>query len=143
MPSQLSELQFANTCGTDCSETYSTATTITLTATPDDNSDFTRWSGPGVTCPGTGNCIVLVDGIKSVNADFTRKRLKGDLNDDVMVNLADAIIALKVLAGIAPSSGGSGGIRADYAISGADVNDDNKIGLAEIIYIIQKVAGMR
>jgi hypothetical protein len=34
-------------------------------------------------------------------------------------------------------------IRADYTSSGADVNGDNKIGLAEVIFILQKVAGMR
>jgi hypothetical protein len=35
------------------------------------------------------------------------------------------------------------GIRADYATSVADVNGDKKIGLAEVIYILQKVAELR
>jgi hypothetical protein len=35
------------------------------------------------------------------------------------------------------------GIRTDYATSGIDVNGDNKIGLPEVIYILQKVTGIR
>jgi hypothetical protein len=35
------------------------------------------------------------------------------------------------------------GIRSDYATSGVDVNGDNKIGLPEAIYILQKAAEMR
>jgi len=47
--------------------------------------------------------------------------------------LADAILALQVVAGLNP---------ADVNI-GADVNNDEKIGLEEVIYILQKVAGLR
>jgi parallel beta-helix repeat protein len=57
----------------------------------------------------------------------------GDLNGVGGVDLADAIIALKIVAGI-----NVGNIAA-----GADVNSDNKIGLEEVIYILQKVAGLR
>jgi len=64
--------------------------------------------------------------------------LKGDLNGDNLVNMADAIIALKLIAG-----GAGEGIRANYATSGADVNGDNKAGLAEVIYILQKLASVR
>ncbi len=35
------------------------------------------------------------------------------------------------------------GIRSDYASSGADVNGDGKIGLAEVIYVLQELAGLR
>lgn len=125
-------------CGTDCSETYSTATTLTLTAVSDNNSDFAGWSGMGISCPGTGSCTVSVDGAKLVNADFTRKILKGDLNNDGAVNLVDTILALRAIGGLNPA-----GIRNDYASSGTDVNGDNKIGMAEVIYILQKAAGMR
>jgi hypothetical protein len=130
-------------CGADCSETYAQSTQAILTAVPNDRSDFAGWSGTGIACPGTGSCTVLVNSAKVVNADFSRKLVKGDLNDDGVVNLADAILSLKVLARIAPSPGAAAGIRADYSISGVDVNGDNKIGLAEVIYILQKVAGVR
>jgi len=35
------------------------------------------------------------------------------------------------------------GIRAYYSTSGTDVNDDGKVGAAEVIYILQYVAGLR
>ena len=111
-------------CGTDCTETYTTATTVTLKAAPDNNADFAGWSGTGIACPGTGACTVPVDGTMSVKADFNRIILKGDLNNDGAATLADAILALKVIAGQTQV-----GIRADYAASGTDVDGDNKIGL--------------
>ena len=57
----------------------------------------------------------------------------GDLNSDYEVTLTDAILALKVIIGLNPT-----GIN-----SAADVNADSKIGLAEVIYILQYVAGLR
>jgi hypothetical protein len=125
-------------CGTDCSETYSAATTLTLTAVPDNNSDFVGWSGTKIACTGTDSCTVLVDGTKLANAEFTRKLLKGDMNGDSTVTIVDAILTLKAIGGMNPT-----GIRADYAASGTDVNGDDKIGLPEVIYILQRVAGMR
>ena len=59
--------------------------------------------------------------------------LKGDINGDLNVTLADAILALKVAVGLNPA-----GINLN-----ADVNGDGKIGLAEVIYILQYVAGLR
>jgi len=47
--------------------------------------------------------------------------------------MADAILALKVMRGM-DSTG--------VSLSG-DVNADGKIGLAEVIYILQYVAGLR
>ncbi|MCX7634523.1 MAG: dockerin type I domain-containing protein, partial [Syntrophales bacterium] len=64
--------------------------------------------------------------------------LKGDLNGDGQVNMADAILALQAAAGLNPT-----GIRSNYATSGADVNGDNKAGIAEVLYIIQTLAGAR
>ena len=63
----------------------------------------------------------------------SKPTLKGDLNGDGNVNLADAILALQVLAGL----------NADEIHLSADVNEDGKIGLAEVIYILQKVADLR
>jgi len=61
------------------------------------------------------------------------KPAMGDVNGDGKVDLADAILALQVLAGLNPP---------DVNI-GADVNNDGKIGLEEVIYILQKVAELR
>ena len=63
---------------------------------------------------------------------------KGDVNGDGEVNLADAILALKVITGMNPTS-----IMTNYPTSGADVSGYGKIGMSEVIYILQTVAGMR
>jgi pimeloyl-ACP methyl ester carboxylesterase len=62
----------------------------------------------------------------------------GDLNGDGVVTMADAIIALQVMARVQPS-----GLRSDYTTSGADVNLDGKMGIPELLYILQKAAGAR
>jgi hypothetical protein len=64
--------------------------------------------------------------------------LIGDVNDDKAENLLDAILALRTIDGLYPV-----GIRADYTISGVDVNNDGKVGMEEVIYIIQRVALLR
>ncbi|MCP4123848.1 MAG: hypothetical protein GY751_19025 [Bacteroidetes bacterium] len=60
----------------------------------------------------------------------------GDINDSKAADLADAVLALKVLAGLNTS----GLIPSGYADSGADVDGDGKVGMEEVIYIIQKAA---
>ncbi len=55
-------------CGTDCSETLNTGSSITLTATPAVGNTFTGWSGA---CTGTGTCTVTLSAAKSVTATFT------------------------------------------------------------------------
>jgi serine protease AprX len=59
--------------------------------------------------------------------------VKGDINGDGRVDLADAIICLQVVSGLAT----------DNINSTVDVDGDWKIGMAEAIYAIQKVAGLR
>ena len=56
--------------------------------------------------------------------------LKGDVDQSGVVDLADAILALKIAAGI--DIGG-----AFLPITG-DSNADGKIGLAEILYILRE-----
>jgi len=63
--------------------------------------------------------------------------LPGDITGDWRINLPDAVAALKTLSGI------PGNVREDYASAGADVNGDDNVGLAEVIYILRDAAGMR
>jgi hypothetical protein len=53
----------------------------------------------------------------------------GDLNDDGIANIADTIIALKVLAGL-----DAAGLRQDFPSSGADIGGDGRVGLAEAVF---------
>jgi hypothetical protein len=60
--------------------------------------------------------------------------IMGDVNGDLTVNLADAIIAMQVISNMIPSG---------TAYKSADVNGDGKIDMAEVIYILQKIAWTR
>ena len=65
--------------------------------------------------------------------------VKGDLDGDGRADLKDAVMALQILAGIAPAAP----IRQDYPDSGADVNGDRRAGLAEGEFVLQVMAGQR
>ncbi len=54
------------TCPTDCSETYASGTSVTLTAAPFTGSTFEGWSGA---CSGT-TCTVLMTQTRTVTASF-------------------------------------------------------------------------
>ncbi|HEX4870774.1 MAG TPA: DUF4394 domain-containing protein, partial [Nevskiaceae bacterium] len=56
-------------CGSDCTETYRSGTSVTLSAAPADGFFFAGWSGGG--CSGTGACVVTLDASKTVSATFT------------------------------------------------------------------------
>lgn len=64
--------------------------------------------------------------------------LAGDMDESGAVDISDAILVTQVLAGMSPA-----GIRSDYASPGADVNNDARIGMEELLYIMQKLAGLR
>ena len=55
-------------CGSDCSETYTHGTSVTLTTLPAADSSFAGWSGA---CTGTGDCTLSIIAAKSVTATFT------------------------------------------------------------------------
>jgi len=54
-------------CGSDCSESYTSGTNVTLTAAPAAGSTFAGWSGA---CTGTGTCAVTMSAARSVTATF-------------------------------------------------------------------------
>lgn len=65
----------------------------------------------------------------------TATYLIGDLNGDLQVNMKDAVLALQLLVRNTKDP-----VRIDYPSSGADVNGDGRIGLAEAVYILQQAA---
>jgi Divergent InlB B-repeat domain/Right handed beta helix region len=56
-------------CGSACSASFDSGTSVTLTAAPDGTSTFIGWSGAG--CSGTGTCTVTMSQARSVTASFT------------------------------------------------------------------------
>ncbi|MGH7931277.1 MAG: InlB B-repeat-containing protein, partial [Candidatus Binatia bacterium] len=55
-------------CGSDCSESFASGTSVKLTATAAAGSIFRGWSGGG--CSGANSCTVVVKGSTSVSAVF-------------------------------------------------------------------------
>ena len=55
-------------CGSTCSASFDSGTSVTLTATPSGGSVFAGWSGGG--CSGTGTCTVTVNADTTVTATF-------------------------------------------------------------------------
>ncbi|MGD9972825.1 MAG: DUF1566 domain-containing protein [Desulfatirhabdiaceae bacterium] len=93
-----------------------------------------------VTGPQSVNCMLKIEPVSdptkgTIQGLFTiygAQKVKGDINGDGTVNLADAIAALQIMIDGHPSA----------VDPEADVNDDGKIGMAEVIYILQQVAGL-
>lgn len=54
-------------CGVDCSETYLAGTVVTLTATANNGSLFSGWTGD---CSGAGLCVVTMSAAHDVTATF-------------------------------------------------------------------------
>jgi hypothetical protein len=98
----------------------------TYTYTPNTNyngtDQFTFKAHDGIAYSNIATVTIVVGG------------LPGDVNGDTKIDLVDAMLALKILAGITPT---------DTISLSADVNGDNKIGLEELAYILQKAAGLR
>lgn len=63
-------------CGSSCSSTYNTGTSVTLTATAGNGYTFSGWSG---VCGGTGTCVVTMTQSRSVTAIFSQSGVV-DLN---------------------------------------------------------------
>ena len=79
-------------CGTDCSESYTDGTVVTLTATANTGSSFAGWSG---VCTNTsGDCVVTMTEAQTATATFTLNNyllsvsLAGDGNGSVSSNPA-------------------------------------------------------
>ena len=58
---------------------------------------------------------------------------QGDINGDCALNLADAVLALRILVGIETSQ-----ISADEG----DVNGDGRVGSEELIWILHRLSGL-
>ena len=85
----------------------------------------------------TSQTIYLENGLRKICGRATLSGAegnRGDVNGDLQVNLADAIVALQISIGMKP---------AVTLSTASDINADGKIGLAEALHALQAVAGLR
>ena len=61
-------------------------------------------------------------------------RMDGDVSSTGELTLADAILTLQIVSGFTPSVG---------VHAGADVDGDERIGVGETAYVLQRLAGLR
>jgi hypothetical protein len=97
-------------CGGTCTRTYSSGTVVTLTATPDPDSNFNdTWSGGG--CSGSGTCVVTITGNTVVNANFSlnTSTVGGGLSGTVSSSTTGTLSGTVSSAGGGGSSSGGGG----------------------------------
>lgn len=57
-------------CGSACSQSYASGTSVTLTASAASGYSFSGWSGSGISCTGTGPCTVTMSAARNVIATF-------------------------------------------------------------------------
>ena len=98
--------------------TYTYDSLSRLTLLEYDNDSFISF-----TYDATGNILQITSNNQTLSP--------GDIDGNGNVTLTDAILSLQVVSGKSPSS--------NVAVF-QDTNDDNKIGMEEVIYIIQSVA---
>jgi hypothetical protein len=122
-------------CGDDCHETYDHGTHVVLTEVPGPKSIFTGWTG----CDRVdGNdCILSMTADRDVTAKFLTG-MKGDLDGNLVVDLSDFILAMQILSRVSLQEGVQ---IAPVAV--ADVNNDGRIGIEEMVYILQSITGVR
>lgn len=119
-------------CGSSDGQTFVTAPTINLCHAG--SANIVSGSGPW-----SWNCLGWNGGtMANCSANIQLYVIKGDIAVDGLVNLTDAILAMKVMSGVSPN-----GLRSDYTSSGVDANNDGKVGLPEVVYILQNMAGVR
>jgi len=86
-----------------------------------------------VDCPNADTSTITIAGLLGI--DISPPFPPGDVNSDHFVDLKDAILALQLLNRL--------DLTGEPIRSGADVDGDGKIGLAEALFILQKTAGLR
>ena len=80
--------------------------------------------------------VTVLDGDigEGITLATIRPPVRGDVNGDELVDLVDALMSLKIVAGINQN---------DYIHTTADVSGVDVIDLMEVIYILQYVSGLR
>ena len=105
------------------SATFTSGTSVTLTATPNSGSTFSGWSGA---CSGTGSCQITMDAAKNVSAIFMSPLIGGSIQGTT-INVEPALVSTFAgAAGIAGSTDGTGA-AARFNQPGGVTTDGNNL----------------
>ncbi|MCP4106501.1 MAG: VCBS repeat-containing protein [Desulfobacteraceae bacterium] len=104
----------------------------------DGNGNFTEFQKLGASEASYGVALGDLDGDDDIdafvaNGSYQPNKVWLNTLNSPAVNLPDAILALKIVAGFSPEN----------INMGADINKDSKIGLEEAIYILQVISELR
>src|SRR6185369_15940632 len=116
-------------CGATCFNNFGDGTNVTLTAAPAAGSIFTGWLGA---CTGTADCLLAINGAKSVSATFALATI-GTHILDIDANtqydaLTDGLIVIRALFGLTgnaltANAIGIGATRTDPALIATYLTD--------------------
>jgi len=108
---------------------------VNIQVTANSGYKFDHWIGE-VANSASVDTSVIMNNSKTVIACFVAEDIPvipGDIDNNGIFELKDAVLGLKIICGITTAS--------DIHIS-ADVNNDGKIGIEEVIYILQHISGI-
>jgi hypothetical protein len=96
----------------------------------DVDGDDRKIDDSGVVDTGNGSAPLVDMGMD----EYSQNSKKGDIDCNGQIEISDAILALKMCSAIHPAS---------TINTGPDVNEDTKIGIEEVIYILHTVSTLR
>jgi len=123
---------------TDAHETY-----YTKDGSEPDKDSGTQYFSGSVEIDGAGGETIALKMVsydalgnkgQTASAEFTFEKMPGDIDGDDDVDLNDALIGLKIVAGV--------DLAGQTVEMGADVNGDEKIGIEEVLYILMEASGL-
>jgi hypothetical protein len=119
-------MQFSNNPAVSWSdlEGFASTKTWTLSGGDGEKTVYARFTDQAA-----NQSVVYTDSINLVQGTPP-----GDVNISGEVDIADAVLAIRLLSGKNPGT---------EDLTGADVNGDGQIGAAEAVYILQKLAELR
>ncbi len=117
-------------CGSTCSASLNTGTSVTLTAASSNGSTFTGWTGA---CSGTGTCTVTMDTAKSVTATFALSPTTtkpGDCDSNGTVTIAEVQSAINMFLGLKTVE------------ACVDQDNNSSVSIAEVQKVINSFLGL-
>ena len=93
---------------------------------------------PCYSIPDSVNIVIREGETLEITPEYTpiQDCTPGDINNDDTVDLKDAILALKIVTGYNPS-------EFEYGNTDVDINGDDRVGMDELLYILEVVAEQR